>query len=145
MRLPVGSAKNRSQAKDRRWKIVSHRTQTESNTRWAVCGLLLTAYCRLLTAYCLAQYAQPPQSRLPQTGLPAALRNIGIDQKLNEQVPLDLVFRDETGREKQLREFFRGKPVILSLVYYECPMLCNQVLNGLSGSLGTLSFDVGQE
>jgi len=105
----------------------------------------LTAYCLLPTAYCLAQYAQPPQSRLPQTGTPAALRNIGIDQKLDEQVPLDLVFRDEIGREKQLREFFRGKPVILSLVYYECPMLCNQVLNGLSGSLGTLSFDVGKE
>jgi len=124
---------------------VSHQTSTKSNRHLAVYCLLLTAYCLLPTAYCLAQYAQPPQSRLPQTGTPAALRNIGIDQKLNEQVPLDLVFRDEMGREKQLREFFRGKPVILSLVYYECPMLCNQVLNGLSGSLGTLSFDVGRE
>ena len=124
---------------------MSHQTSTKSNRHLAVYCLLLTAYCLLPTAYCLAQYAQPPQSRLPQTGTPAALRNIGIDQKLNEQVPLDLVFRDEMGREKQLREFFRGKPVILSLVYYECPMLCNQVLNGLSGSLGTLSFDVGRE
>lgn len=124
---------------------MNHQHQKTGRHRFPIYCLLLTAYCLLPPAYCLAQYAQPPQSRLAQTGTPAALRNVGIDQKLNEQVPLDLVFRDETGRAKQLREFFRGKPVILSLVYYECPMLCNQVLNGLSGSLGTLSFDVGRE
>jgi protein SCO1/2 len=78
-------------------------------------------------------------------GLPTALQNVGIDQKLNEQVPLDLQFLDETGRTVQLREYFGRKPVILSLVFYECPMLCNQVLNGLVGSLKAQTFNVGQE
>jgi protein SCO1/2 len=78
-------------------------------------------------------------------GLPTALQNVGIDQKLNEQIPLDLQFLDETGRTVQLREYFGRKPVILSLVFYECPMLCNQVLNGLVGSLKAQTFNVGQE
>jgi protein SCO1/2 len=76
---------------------------------------------------------------------PSTLRDVGIDQKLNEQVPLDLVFRDEAGKVVKLREYFGEKPVILSLVYYECPMLCNMILNGLYRSLRTLSFDVGRE
>jgi protein SCO1/2 len=78
-------------------------------------------------------------------GLPAELKEVGIEQKLNEQLPLDLVFRDETGREVRLGQYFGRKPVILALVYYECPMLCNQVLNGLTGSLKMLSFNVGRE
>jgi protein SCO1/2 len=78
-------------------------------------------------------------------GLPTALQNVGIDQKLNEQIPLDLQFLDETGRTVQLREYFGRKPVILSLVFYECPMLCNQVLNGLVGSLKAQTFNIGQE
>ncbi|HEY0006959.1 MAG TPA: SCO family protein [Pyrinomonadaceae bacterium] len=78
-------------------------------------------------------------------GLPKALREVGIEQKLNGQLPLDLVFRDETGREVRLREYFGSKPVVLALVYYECPMLCNQVLNGMTGSLKTLSFNIGEQ
>ncbi|MBI2434925.1 MAG: SCO family protein [Candidatus Hydrogenedentes bacterium] len=58
-------------------------------------------------------------------------REIIIDQKLNQQVPLNLEFRDEQGKSVRLREYFNGKPVVLSLVYYECPMLCNLVLNGM--------------
>ncbi len=76
---------------------------------------------------------------------PDILREIGIDQRLNEQVPLDLVFRDETGKLVRLGDYFGEKPVILSLVYYECPMLCTLVLNGLLKSLRALSFDVGKE
>lgn len=76
---------------------------------------------------------------------PPLLQNVGIDQRLNEVVPLDLPFRDETGRTVYLRDFIKQKPVILSLVYYECPMLCNQLLNGLTASLKPLSFTVGKE
>jgi protein SCO1/2 len=64
---------------------------------------------------------------------------------LNEQVPLDLTFRDETGKNVQLRDYFGEKPVILSLVYYECPMLCSLVLNGLLRSLRALAFTAGEE
>lgn len=78
--------------------------------------------------------------------LPSELRNIGIDQRLNAQVSLDIPFRDESGREVRLGEYFGRKPVLLALVYYECPMLCNLVLNGIVRSLRALpGFDAGRE
>jgi protein SCO1/2 len=76
---------------------------------------------------------------------PAVLREIGIDQRPDRQVPLDLVFRDETGKSVRLGDYFGEKPVLLSLVYYECPMLCTLVLNGLLRSLRALAFDVGKQ
>ena len=76
---------------------------------------------------------------------PEALRNVAFDQRLNEQVPLDLVFRDENGRTVKLLEYFGKKPVILMFMYYECPHLCPLVLNGLVRSLKALSFTVGTE
>lgn len=76
---------------------------------------------------------------------PPILREVAYDQRLNEQVPLDAVFRDEAGREVRLGQFFGSKPVILTLVYYECPMLCTVVLNGLVQSLDRLPFEAGKE
>lgn len=78
--------------------------------------------------------------------VPPQLKEVGIDQNLDAQVPLDLMFRDERGNSVRLEDYFhQGKPVILTLVYYECPMLCTLVLNGLTSALRTLSFDVGQQ
>jgi protein SCO1/2 len=78
--------------------------------------------------------------------LPGALAGIGIDQKLDKQVPLDLTFKDEFGRSVQLREFFKsGKPVLLAPVYYRCPMLCTQILNGVAGALKAVSLNPGQD
>jgi protein SCO1/2 len=105
--------------------------------------LLLTACCLPLTAF--GQYAQPPQGGVSSNDVPFALRNIGIDQRLNEQVPLDLNFRDETGRSVRLGDYFGTRPVVVSLVYYNCPKLCNLVLNGLVGGLKTLPYTVGKE
>jgi protein SCO1/2 len=76
---------------------------------------------------------------------PGMLSQIGIDQRLNNQVPLDLPFVDESGRAVRLGDYFGKRPVLLALVYYECPMLCTQVLNGVVSALGTLKFDVGRE
>jgi protein SCO1 len=76
---------------------------------------------------------------------PSVLQGVGIDQRLNEQVPLNLPFRDETGRTIQLRDYFGEKPVILALVYYECPMLCTLTLNGLVRAMRALPFDVGKQ
>ncbi len=73
------------------------------------------------------------------------LQRVGIDQKLGASVPLDLAFRDEEGRAVRLGTYFGEKPVILSLVYYECPMLCTLILNGLVRSLRALSFTAGKE
>lgn len=79
-------------------------------------------------------------------GLPDALQRVGIDQKLGDQLPLDSKFKDESGKEIALGDVFKsGRPVVLALVYYECPMLCNQVLNGLSGSMKGISLDPGKD
>jgi protein SCO1/2 len=80
-----------------------------------------------------------------QSQLPEAVRDVGIDQRLNEQLPLDIEFRNEEGRLVRIGDFFSDKPVILSLVYHECPMLCSEVLEGLLRSLRVLRFDVGKE
>jgi protein SCO1/2 len=80
------------------------------------------------------------------SGLPNTLKTVGIEQKLNEQLPFDAVFKDENGKEIKLGEYFgKDRPIILALVYYECPMLCNEVLNGLTGTLKSLSMDAGKD
>jgi protein SCO1/2 len=80
------------------------------------------------------------------TGLPDALTTIGIEQKLGEQLPLETELKNEDGSAVKLGDYFNhGRPVILALVYYECPMLCNQVLNGLTGSLKGISLDAGKD
>jgi protein SCO1/2 len=66
---------------------------------------------------------------------PPGLTNVGIEQRLNEQVPLDLAFRDDTGKAVKIGDYLGKKPVILSLVYYRCPMLCNELLVGLESAL----------
>jgi len=76
---------------------------------------------------------------------PAALREVGFDQRLGETLPLDAVLRDETGRAVRLGDYFGRRPVVLSLAYYGCPMLCTLSLNGLASALKTLSFDAGRE
>ena len=80
-----------------------------------------------------------------ETGLPDILRDVGFDQRLGEQVPLDLPFRDEAGRTVTLREYLGDKPVLLVPAYYECPMLCTLVLNGVVSALRALPFDIGRE
>jgi protein SCO1/2 len=109
--------------------------------------------CRLAVGLCFVlglsftAAAQLPAPRVGPTAkqLPPALRDIGIEQRLNSQVPLQLAFHDELGQPVRLGDYFESKPVILSLVYYQCPMLCAQVLSGLASSLSVLSFDVGNQ
>jgi protein SCO1/2 len=133
-------------------RAISTRRLGRALLQCTFCLSLLVFFCPTASAQMGQKYGSSPlygprpELGTTDNGLPAALNNVGIDQKLNEQVPLDLVFRDETGREVRLAEYFNhGRPVIIALVYYECPMLCNQVLNGLTGSLKTLSFDIGKE
>jgi len=79
------------------------------------------------------------------SNLPPLLRDVGIDQKLNSQVPLDLVFRDESGNEVTLGQYFGQKSVVLVLAYYDCPMLCTIVLNGVLHSVKELKYNIGRE
>jgi protein SCO1 len=89
-----------------------------------------------------AQFVDPLQN-IGQR--PELLKDVGIDQKLNDEIPLDLKFRDEHGQTVELARYFGSKPVILTLVYYNCPMLCTQVLNGLDRTLKLLPMDIGKD
>jgi len=90
-----------------------------------------------------AQLYSEPVAKPPQ-GLDPILTNVGVEQKLNSQIPLDAKFRDENGQPVVLKQYFE-KPVILTLVYYTCPMLCSEVLNGTASSLKPVKFDIGKE
>ena len=99
----------------------------------------------LALSFASAAQTAPDNIGKSSAGLPAALQNVGFEPPLNGQMPLDLGFLDETGRQVQLREYFGQKPVLLALVYYGCPMLCNQVEQGVVGSLKMLSFNAGRD
>ena len=91
----------------------------------------------------MAQYFTPPETK---TTAPPGLEGIGIDQHLNEQVPLNLTFNDEQGKPVKMGDYFHeGRPVILNLVYFRCPMLCTEVLNGLTSALKVIKFVPGKE
>jgi protein SCO1/2 len=107
----------------------------------AACALTALLVC---AAPARAQYGEPPPRPDPnvRTGI---LKSISIDQRIGEQLPLDVTFHDETGRNVQLGDLFHDRPVVLALAYYDCPMLCTQVLNGMTGSLKTLSLDAGRD
>jgi protein SCO1/2 len=93
----------------------------------------------------LAAAAAQAQPSAAPTGLPRALREVAFDQRLGETLPLDVALRDEAGRAVRLGDYFGRRPVVLSLVYYECPMLCTLTLNGLVSALGVLTLDPGRE
>jgi protein SCO1 len=81
----------------------------------------------------------------PANTRPPKLENVGIEQHLDAQVPPDLAFRDETGKQIKLSDYFGRKPMILNLVYYNCTMLCGEALAGLASAMRLIKFDVGNE
>lgn len=108
----------------------------------------------LFTTAALAQPGQPapmqPSYSLQDSNLkpalPDSLQGVGIDQRLDAQVPLGTVLRDEAGREVRLSAFFHpGRPVLLAPVYYRCPMLCTQILSGMVSALKVISLNPGQD
>jgi protein SCO1/2 len=89
--------------------------------------------------------ASAPTPGLAADARPAALRDVAFDQRLGQMLPLDAALVDESGRAVRLGDYFGRRPVILTLAYYGCPMLCTLSLNGLASALKTLSFDAGRE
>ena len=81
----------------------------------------------------------------PANARPPYLENVGIEQRLNAQISPHLPFTDEAGRSVQLGDYFGKKPLILNLVYYKCPMLCGEVLTGLTAAMKMMKFDVGDQ
>ena len=101
----------------------------------------------LMTAAVSAQDGRgaQPMGGAPSSQTPAVLKKVAFEQRLNTQLPLDLPFKDERGATVKLGDYFGTKPVVLAFVYYECPMLCTQVLNGLESALRVLKESVGDE
>ena len=106
----------------------------------------LTACCLLPAAYCSAQGGQPqnPAAR-PPGPTEEMLKTVRLDQKLNGQVPLDVAFRDETGKSVRLGDYLGTKPVMLVMIQYRCTMLCTEQMNILMDSLKRLKFTPGDE
>jgi len=100
----------------------------------------------LLLAFCLIALGGGTTARA-QDGGPddQILARVGVDQRLNQQAPLDLAFHDEGGKPVRLGDYFGAKPVILTLNYFECPNLCTLVLTRLTDSMRQLSFDIGDQ
>jgi protein SCO1 len=98
-----------------------------------------------------AALAQPFRGQMgslsspPTDKRPPMLQQVGIEQHLDGQIPPDLAFRDESGKAVRLGDYFGKKPAILNLVYYQCPMLCGEVLSGMTSALGLVNFDIGKE
>jgi protein SCO1 len=102
-------------------------------------------FALLLSASAASAQAVPSGTGPAAQTMPPVLQNVGFEPQLNAQLPLDLAFRDESGRDVHLRDYFSRRPVVLALVYYGCPMLCNQTEQGVVGALRMLSFNPGRD
>jgi len=100
---------------------------------------------RSLRAAALLFLLLPPAAFAAEAARPEALRGVGIDQRLGQPLPLNALFADEAGKPARLGQYFGKRPVLLVLSYYNCPMLCTQVFNGLVSALRVLPFDAGKD
>jgi len=105
----------------------------------------LLALLTIASSHALSQGMSQGVMSPPANVRPPYLENVGIEQRLDAQVPADLAFVDDAGRPVKLGDYFGKKPLILNLVYYNCTMLCGEALAGLSGSMKMIKFDVGNE
>jgi protein SCO1/2 len=101
------------------------------------------ASAQMATAPSATGYKREPG--MVSSSMPAALRDIGFDQNIDQHVPLDTTFRDEAGKTVRLGDYFGKRPVVMVFAYYDCPMLCTQVINGLSSALNTMSLTPGDD
>ncbi len=111
------------------------------NSIYSAGALLILA---LLVGHASAQMNNGIMSP-PANTRPPRLENVGIEQRLDAQVPPNLTFRDETGKNVKLGDYFNRKPMILNLVYYNCTMLCGQELAGLASAMRLIKFDLGKQ
>jgi len=93
----------------------------------------------------LKAQAVPSDTGIPAASMPAPLQGVDFRPELDAAIPLALPFKDETGREVKLGDYFGQKPVVLAFVYFDCPMLCDQVQQGIVGTLRMLSFNPGRD
>jgi len=98
---------------------------------------------QMATAPSAAGYKQ--EAGMVSSTMPKALQGIGFDQNIDQHIPLDTTFRDESGATVSLADYFGKRPVVMVFAYYDCPMLCTQVIHGLSSALGVLSLAPGKD
>ncbi len=134
MTAPAGAAPS---ARRERMFAVRSTKQFANSMAAALLGLVLLAGA----AWAQGNYIMSP----PPNVRPPGLKNVGIQQNLNQQIPPDLIFTDDLGRQVRLGDYFGQKPLILNFVYYGCPMLCGEELSGLESTLRVLKFDIGKE
>src|SRR5262245_14191982 len=115
--------------------------------RMAIAGLFVVALAAVEPRSALAQRFASNPYNTPAGASPTAdfLRAVAIEQHLDTRLPLDAHFRDEAGRDVRLGNFFSDQPVVLALVYYRCPMLCTQVLNGFLKSSQAVPLEIGRD
>ena len=115
----------------------------------AFCLLPFTFFLSCLSAGAQTSPGQPGaglhERGIASSTTPEQLKDVTFEQRLDTTLPLDTRFRDETGRDVALGDYFGKKPVVLAFVYYSCPMLCTQVLNGVSSSVKVMPFTVGSD
>ena len=118
--------------------------------RSAGVGMLLVAFCMAIAGLQAQQQPGLPGSMGHRTGIvasnvPPQFKEVTFAQRLNQRLPLEATFKDETGRTVKLGDYFGTRPVVLAFVYYQCPMLCAQTLNGISSALKVVPFTPGKE
>jgi protein SCO1 len=130
-------------------QVTSHKSQRGCRVGyWALC-LVLCALClgeaNAQSGFPGGGYSDPQKPGTVSTDVPPQLRDVTFKQRLNEMLPLDAAFKDESGRPVTLGQYFGNKPVLLAFVYYDCPMLCTQVMNGVSSALKVMPFTAGRD
>jgi len=98
--------------------------------------------CVICGCSCAALFGQVPP---PPNANAEIVKKMNVEQRLNNQIPLELMFRDETGQQVQLKNYFGQRPAVLALVYYRCPMLCTMTLNGMSEAFKPLKLQMGRD
>ena len=121
-------------------KVISTTSRFRLGSAWAAAFPVVA-----MALMCEVSFAQVPPPPAPLKPAPTIIQRIGISQNLGAQVPLDLTFKDEAGHDVQLADYFKDRPVILTLVYYRCPSLCTMVLNDLTRSIRTMDLTAGKD
>ena len=131
--------------------ITAASTQRSGSVVLTILSFLSVVFLVLSTPV-TAQMADGPasagfkrQAGTPSSQVPQALREIGFDQNIGQALPLDTTFRDEAGAAVRLGDYFGKRPVVLVFAYYDCPMLCTMVINGLSSALGVMNLNPGSD
>jgi protein SCO1 len=116
---------------------------------------VVLSVCMLHSAFCIASVSAQQQPGMPgsmgftggivASNVPPQFKDVTFAQRLGQRLPLDARFADESGRDVALGDYFGRRPVIVAFVYYQCPMLCSQVMNGISSAIKVLPFRPGRD